>query len=349
MIGGTDQVWLSQRRASVELHGACVPALTVLLLYVATAALLYPHDYNTLLVQAIAQTSVFNFVLAAILLYADAWCRAPRAPARIFVQTLRERGTFVALGVLVFVVGLTAFTTYKVNIPNIMPFYADPHLARIDRFLHGGVPWNYVYVLPPAGAGIIDFFYTKLWPVALVVGYLAAFALLRGRAFLRYVWSFMFVYMVLGGLIAVLGSSVGPIFYSDFYAPTPEFDRLRDTVLANDALGDIRLYTAYLLDNYRSDGPALGTGISAFPSVHVAIATLTAWLLTSQGRVCAVFGWMFYAIIEYGSIYTGWHYAIGGYFSTIAVSLVWIGLSRYYGLPLMPRPARYRANVAYQD
>lgn len=348
-IALTGQVRRRHPQLAVGLRGAGAPALAVLTAYATAAALLFPRDYDALFVGNLVQMAGFCGVMAMLLLYLEAWRRMPAAPSRVFPAVLRERGGFVALGIMIFIIGSTAFTTYKVNIPNIIPFYADPFLAKIDRLVHGGEPWRDVYVLPEQGAVIIDLFYTRVWPAALLVGYLAAFVLLQGRQFLRYAWAILFVYVGLGSVVALLASSVGPIFYVDFYAPTPEFTRLKDAVLSNDALANVRFYTEYLLENYRSGGPAFGTGISAFPSVHVAVATLTAWLLTSQGRVWAMLGWVFYAIIEYGSIYTGWHYAIGGYFSTIAVSLVWIGLSRHYGLPLMPRASVPYAKSIPQD
>ena len=349
MIGLKGQARRERSRVPLGLQGAGAPALAVLTVYATAAAILFPADYDALLIGNTLQVAGFCGIMAVLFLYLEAWRRMPDAPSKAVAEVMRERGGFVALGIAIFIIGSTAFTTFKVNSPNIIPFYADPFLARIDRLIHGGEPWREVYILPEQGAVIIDLFYTRVWPAALLVGYLAAFVLLQGRQFLRYVWAMLFVYIGLGSLVALLASSVGPIFYVDFYAPTPEFTRLKEAVLANDALANVRFYTEYLLENYRSGGPAFGTGISAFPSVHVAVATLTAWLLTSQGRVWAILGWVFYAIIEYGSIYTGWHYAIGGYFSTIAVSLVWIGLSRRYGLPLMPSAAVSGAQPVLQD
>ena len=82
-------------------------------------------------------------------------------------------------------------------------------------------------------------------------------------------------------------------------------------------------FAGYLLDNYNAGTPALGTGISAMPSMHVAIATLNALMLSSLGRWQAVAGWAFAAIILFGSVYTGWHYAIDGYVSMLVVGVIW--------------------------
>jgi hypothetical protein len=320
------------------------PALAVFCVYVAYAIIMFPNDYRALLFGSVFQLTGFSFALVAVLVYFDAWRRMPAAPSVAFLTTLKDRGPVLAAGVLAFVFGLTAFTAYKVNIPNLVPFYADPLLARIDREIHGINPWDVVSAIPERYASVIDLFYGKIWPAALIVTYLGAFSLMNGRALCRYLWTVMFVYIGLGGVVATFASSVGPIFYTDFYAPAYDFAAQRQAILTNPYLADMQFYTDYLLSNFKSGGPAFGTGISAFPSVHVAVATLTAWVLTSHGRAGAVFGWVFYAIIEFGSVYTGWHYAIGGYFSTIAVCIFWIGMSRYYGLPLMGRGGRRRTS-----
>lgn len=65
----------------------------------------------------------------------------------------------------------------------------------------------------------------------------------------------------------------------------------------------------------------LGLGISAFPSMHVAIAALTALYLTERSRWLAPVGVVFLGVIFFMSVYTGYHYALDGYFSIAAVLL----------------------------
>ena len=48
-----------------------------------------------------------------------------------------------------------------------------------------------------------------------------------------------------------------------------------------------------------------------------------------------VIGWLYAALIMFGSVYTGWHYAVDGYLSAVLTSAIWIGVSRYYRLPIL--------------
>jgi hypothetical protein len=306
-------------------------------IYILSAAALYPVQYHGVLVETFQRSAGPILTLLVLILAGRGLIVAPQAPLQAMIGIVRERGAFILLSTMVFVLGLAAYTTYKINLPNVVAFYADPALARLDRLLHGGNPWQVLYnAIPERGALVVDFFYTRVWPFLLAGVFLGNIVFVRGRALSRYIWTMMFCYMVMGGVIATVFSSVGPIFYSDFYPDSGEFLRQKEIILANPHIGDIGVYSRYLLDNFRDGELAFGTGISAFPSVHMAVAVLTAWVFTSYGRGPAIAGWFYAAIIEYGSIYTGWHYGLGGYASTVAVSLCWIALSRHYGLPLMP-------------
>jgi membrane-associated phospholipid phosphatase len=148
----------------------------------------------------------------------------------------------------------------------------------------------------------------------------------------------LFVYAILGTAAATTFSSVGPIFYTDFYPGAHQFTQIKPAILGNPYVSNIKDYAAYLLNAYRNKQYMFSSGISAFPSVHVAVATLSAWFLTSFGRRWALLGWSNAVIIQYASIYSGWHYAIDGDASLFLVSAFWIALSRFYGLPLMSMP-----------
>ena len=79
-----------------------------------------------------------------------------------------------------------------------------------------------------------------------------------------------------------------------------------------------------------------GSGISAMPSMHIAIATLNAFFLTAtRQRALAISGWLFMAIIQFGAIYSGWHCAVDGYVSMVVVALIWVA-----DRPLLPEVTR---------
>jgi hypothetical protein len=132
---------------------------------------------------------------------------------------------------------------------------------------------------------------------------------------------------LLGTVAALAFSSVGPVLYERFY----HVDRFADLMAAisRSAVGDyMELASGYLFENYVDDGSLPGTGISAMPSVHLAVATLNALLLTRLSRIAGAIGWAYLGAILVGSVYLGWHYAIDGYVSIAVVGLIWLGVDR---------------------
>ena len=64
---------------------------------------------------------------------------------------------------------------------------------------------------------------------------------------------------------------------------------------------------------YQSHGIAVGSGISAMPSLHVAIAMSVVLLARKIDRRLAIASTIFTVLIMIGSVHLGWHYAIDGY------------------------------------
>jgi hypothetical protein len=226
---------------------------------------------------------------------------------------------------------LAAYTTFKINIPHVMDFYADPSIAAIDHWLHGTDPWRLARSLPPATSLVIDFLYSRVWFLISLVTIIHIAMTSPPAEFRRFVAAGLTVYIGLGVVLGTLFSSVGPIYYNRFYPNGPFGDLV--TAIANDtyAVGQ-KQYIDYLYSAYMSKTLALGSGISAMPSIHVAMAVLVAWYATSKGRAWFIAGWAYALVILFSSIYTGWHYAIDGYFSALVTSVVWFAVSRFYGL-----------------
>jgi len=69
--------------------------------------------------------------------------------------------------------------------------------------------------------------------------------------------------------------------------------------------------------------PGLGSGISAFPSLHVSMATLFALAAFRLRRSAGFLMAAYLLFIVVGSVHLGWHYAVDGYFSIAATLFVW--------------------------
>ena len=77
---------------------------------------------------------------------------------------------------------------------------------------------------------------------------------------------------------------------------------------------------------YSEHSQMIGSGISAFPSVHNGVAALMMFYLFERSRWLAPVGVLFCGLILFCSVYVGWHYAIDGYFSILAVWAAWYAL-----------------------
>lgn len=130
--------------------------------------------------------------------------------------------------------------------------------------------------------------------------------------------------------MAIALMSGGPVF----------FDRLTDTTrfakfsVAFAASGLVQSYVAetqrllWLL--YTDYSRSFGSGISAFPSLHVAMAMLYTLYLWDVSRIMGGLASLFLLFILYFSVFTGFHYAIDGYASIVLLLVGWRWLRKLY-------------------
>jgi len=193
------------------------------------------------------------------------------------------------------------FTMFKLNMPRLLDFWADPMFASLDQALHfGHHPWALIEPLrsyiPPSFAGFV---YFKLWLWPGVVGPLVIVLLDNNEARVaRFFSLYVFSWLILGNLLALLFLSVGPVYY-DRLLGTEVFTGLT-TVLstpqeAGSVLGVVRQLLWDLNFGSMTDSD-LVAGISAFPSLHVAIATITCLYLCEISRLAAPGRWSCWAL-----------------------------------------------------
>jgi hypothetical protein len=211
---------------------------------------------------------------------------------------------------------LDSSTSLKRHIGELNPYYADVALMRLDA-LFGVDPWGLTHaVFGVAATRVIDAVY-GLWHVA-QIGLAMWLVLTRNRKFqIQAALSFQLAWLVLGGLLAVAFASVGPCFVdvflgSDHYAPL--MARLPE---------DLHSVTAmkYLLASRGTE--AIGGGISAMPSLHVAIAVLIGLCLRDRRPRWQSLAWAYVLVIFVGSIHLGWHYASDGIVSAVGMAAIW--------------------------
>jgi len=250
---------------------------------------------------------------------------------------LRPLGGF-ALVFLVIPLFLSHFRRWKTAIPQIHPFQWDERFMALDRALHGGHhPWELLqpFLGIPSRTLFIDGVYFGWFEVQFAVLLWMAISVrrfTRARFFLTYA----LVYIVVGTVAATALSSAGPAFFSqvvgfpDPFAPLMTYLHQVSNVEFLFAL-DIQ---QSLWAGFVGGANSLSWGISAMPSVHVAVSVLYVFMGFSIHRLA---GWAFLAyalLIFLGSIHLGWHYAIDGYVAALLVWFLWSGVGavlRRYG------------------
>lgn len=253
-----------------------------------------------------------------------------------------------------FIIFMGSFTTFKNLMPELMGgFHYDQAQAEIDRVLHFGRDPGPVLIQifdAPAIRRAIEWNYSVLWSLfGFLPVYFIAVSAWANRVRLRYFVTIFTVWSVLGSLLACLFLSAGPAFYGHVTGETGRFAALL-AFLADTTSGGASAarFQTYLWDNFVSGTPALGTGISAFPSVHVGLAMMHALFLRELNRTAGLIGFGYVAIVTMSSVYLGWHYAIDGYVSIIVVAALYALLKRTFrraiaGAPVTPHPIPAKA------
>jgi len=224
-----------------------------------------------------------------------------------------------------------AFSLTKTAIPLIQPFYADTLFADLDAAMHGGVdPWRITHmvagIIPPA-AIVILYFMVWFLPAVFLPVFIALTDSDPDRA-RRFMILHAASWIGLGNILAILGSSAGPVYYDRLLNSTRFEDltaALQSSGIADSALGSVQ---DNLWQFYSEGAQSVGSGISAFPSVHVGLAVVTMLYLIERSRLLAPFGVIFCAAIMFASVYHGWHYAIDGYASLGLVLGLWAYMRR---------------------
>jgi hypothetical protein len=243
-----------------------------------------------------------------------------------------------------------AMLDIKMNIPAINPFSWDETLMQFDRQLHGGYdPWQWLQ--PVLGYAPITFIITNvyiLWFFVMVgawvyIAFRPTFDVLRLQFFI----SLMIAWLFGGTLLAVIFSSAGPVYYAligldlDPYAPLLDYLHATDSTLPILALDAQEL----LWDGYTGQVEPF-MGISAFPSMHNAMATLIALMCWRLHRTAGIWLTVFAGLILLGSVHLAWHYAVDSY-AGILIGIVswWISGRLAHWNMRVPQVRQYRMEL----
>jgi hypothetical protein len=233
-----------------------------------------------------------------------------RPAARIRADVPQAAIDFAPIAVGVALIGLFLFSLsyLKSMITAVVPFWADDFFAATDRAIWvdaEAIALAHGHTLPWFG-----FFY-GLWHAVHLGGILWVLHWFRHDK-APFIISFMLTWAI-GMALAYVFSSAGPIFTGEF-----------DPAIAPES---VRKPAAILWANYQARGGLIGGGISAFPSMHVAIA---AWFwLVLKYRGAPLLGLTYMLAVLYCSVILGWHYVIDGV-AGIAIAIAADRLSRLW-------------------
>lgn len=258
---------------------------------------------------------------------------APQAPLAAIIPQLKSRLTprlWVGMALIpLLLVFIQCFLAIKNLLPRYFEFVWDVPLADLDRWLHGGTdPW---FLLQPLFDGrpvltrVLETIYSALWLLAVLLFPVLVILIVQSRQLrLQYFYTYLLSWALLGNVLAGLLLSGGPCFYDIFTGDAARFAPLVDYLRTHSdhalsAMG----FRDVLLKIFESRQMHSFGGISAMPSMHIAMATLFACVALRLHRGFFLFALFFLLAMQVASVHLGWHYAIDGYVSMVLTLLLW--------------------------
>ena len=239
-----------------------------------------------------------------------------------------RRGIAAGLPMMgVAIVLLPYFSKMKSAIPLFNDYTWDGLFIAWDRAIFFGYDaWQVLQ--PVLGFPIVTallallyhLWFLLLYPGVMFFAYAKVDAQVRRQFFLSYVLS----WVLIGGAMATMLASVGPCFVGPMFGDTTFDAQMAYLNGANEQIPVMTLRVqGMLLDWYANRQDGLGSGITAMPSMHCAIAFLY-WI--AMRRVSPKWGRFFAAfffITWISSVHLAYHYAVDGLVSLLAVAAIW--------------------------
>lgn len=295
--------------------------------------LLYPHV-------SLVELGLLNGAYLALSLLAAGiviacWRLPPLFRATADPAEVRTR--WILCAVLATGVTLPLFQVFKQIVLPMRGFPFDAALASLERALLGGRDaWEVTHAV-----------FGSLWPTLILD---AAYALWLPMMFLfpmvvaaaihdvptrgRLIGTWVASWVLIGSIGAWLLGSAGPCYFNDLVGPHASFARMHDTLRALDGqaqsfgLAIRALYFQDMLEATQAGSNLdFASGISAMPSMHVAMASLFAIGGFKRSRALGLIFSVYALMIWVASVHLGWHYALDGAIGTAMMMGLW-ALSR---------------------
>jgi hypothetical protein len=222
------------------------------------------------------------------------------------------------VAVQIFSVGSAAFSALKTALPSVSPFWADLYLAPFEARLFGEPPWELTHQLFGWATPAIDFVYAS-WLGVQIAAFYSLLALKPSQLKTQALKSHAFAWLILGVGGAYALSSAGPIYYDRVFGGVA-FSGLAQTLQS----APVATRTSEMLWRaYAQHTNEIASGISAMPSMHVAMTCWLALTIRRGLRRMQWLGWTYLALIWLGSVHLGWHYVFDGAVGIVGMLAIW--------------------------
>lgn len=225
------------------------------------------------------------------------------------------------------VIFMPVFSGMKSAIPLMSSYRWDATLIAAERALYGKDAWLVLQpvVGTPLVSALLSYAY-HAWIFLIYAGGVYFAFIVKDRTLrAQYFIGFFSIWTVLGIVMAIGLASVGPCFLGPIIGDHSFDEQMAYLHEANEHYPVLVLNVQQtLLDWYQLGSYGLGRGISAMPSMHVAMATLFALGMIRISRPVGVAAFAFAAVIMVGSVHLGYHYSLDGYVGGGMTMLIWV-------------------------
>lgn len=311
--------------------------LSVLSLCVAASIIwpvfLYPHLNLVELGLLNGAYLGLSFLAAGIVIACwrvPAFFRATTDPAEL-------RTRWMVSAVLATGVTLPLFQVFKQIVLPARGFPFDVHIAAAERWIFGGRDaWEVTHaffggVWPTL---VLDAAYAFWLPMMFLFPMVVSAAIHDVDARGRLIGTWVASWVIIGSIGAWLLGSAGPCYYNDLVGPNAGFLKLHAALQALDGQAQsfgLSIRALYFQDMLEATQAGtnldFASGISAMPSMHVAMASLFAIAGFRRSRLLGGIFTVYALTIWIASVHLGWHYALDGVVGAAMMGALW-GLSK---------------------
>lgn len=260
----------------------------------------------------------------------------PLAYLKAWFREKRGRNMAAVAGMMLAGVDMLFFMWIKPEVTAISPFWADQIFADMDRAIFGRDPWLFFQGIDLT---FHAWAYSFFWAVAIAATLLWLFSRRASKARSTALLNYFALWSIFGPIGQYFGSAAGPIFYQRIGLG----DRFAE--LAGSIPPVTNTVSGYLWDMHVNQVAAVGAGISAMPSLHIATAM---WIYLSfrahrstLAPLAAIFAFYMFAL----SVALGWHYAVDGVIGALGAAAFHLASGWYLERRTRNVPVEKRAVV----